>query len=421
MNPTITMWLLIAALMLCVALSAFFSSSETAYSAVNKARLKAMQAEGYKRAAMALSLAESYDQLLTTILIGNNVVNIAGTSIATVLFTGLVGNMGATLSTVVMTLLILLFGEISPKTLAKESPEAVAIAVANPLHLLMKLLLPLGWMFSQWRKLLSILFKPAEDSSYIEAELMTMVDEAQSEGDMDAHEGELIRSAIEFHDQDVVNIMTPRVDITALEDTATMDDAVNLFLETAYSRVPIYHEDLDHVIGILNEKDFYEARHQGETDIRSIMQKPVYAPSSLNVSKLLKLFQSSKTHMVVVLDEFGGTEGIVTMEDALEELVGEIYDEHDDVDEALIPQEDGSLLVDGGMQLNELLDYLNMPMEHESDTVGGWAGEVLGRIPTVGAVFEVPGLTGTVVTMDKRRVTNIRFTRTNEENPADKS
>lgn len=407
MNPT--MWTMIAALALCVGLSAFFSSAETAYSALNKVHLKAMQAEGDPRAAAALALAEQYDRLLTTILIGNNVVNIAGTSIATVLFTGMVGQMGATVSTVVMTLLVLLFGEISPKTLAKDSPEEVAMSAARPLRLMMTLLTPLGWLFAQWKRLLTILFKPSADTSYIEAELMTMVDEAQSDGDMDAHEGELIRSAIEFHDQDVADIMTPRVDITALEDTATLDEAAEMFVDTAYSRLPVYHEDIDHIVGILHEKDFYKARRNGAAKLTEIMQPPVCAPASLNVSKLLKLFQASKTHMVIVVDEFGGTDGIVTMEDVLEELVGEIYDEHDDVTEAMILQEDGSLLVDGGMQLDELLERLKLNIEHEADTVGGWAGEVLGRIPTVGASFKAPGVTGVVTAMEKRRVTKVRI------------
>lgn len=411
---TPAMWIMVAALALCVALSAFFSCSETAYSAVNRVKLKTLQQDGKPKAAAALELSEQYDRLLTTILVGNNVVNIAGTSIATVLFTGLAGSMGATLSTVVMTLLILLFGEVSPKTLAKESPEIIAMAVAGPLKLLMRLLGPVNALFGLWRRLLMKAFTPKEGESHIEAELMNMVDEAQSEGDMDAHEGELIRSAIEFNDQDVLAIMTPRVDVTALEDTATMEEAADLFRDTAYSRVPVYHEDIDHVVGILNEKDFYVAQHEGVTDIGQIMQPPVYAPSTLMVSKLLKLFQSTKTHIVVVLDEFGGTEGIVTMEDVLEELVGEIYDEHDDVNQELITRADGSMLVDGGMQLSELLEQLGLEDTYEAETVGGWAGEVLGRIPSVGATFEVPGLQGTVISMDKRRVTCVRICRTEQ-------
>lgn len=405
---TTTMWILLAALFICVALSAFFSSSETAFSAVSKVKLKTLHAEGNKRAKLALALAEDYDRLLTTILVGNNIVNIAGTSIATVLFTAWVGNYGATLSTVVMTVLILIFGEVSPKALAKESPERIAMAVAPWLKMLIRLLTPVNALFTLWRRLLSRIFKPQEDDSRIEAELMTMVDEAEIEGDMDAHEGELIRSAIEFNDQDVLSILTPRVDVTALEDTATMEDAANIFRESGFTRIPVYHEDMDHVIGVLHEKDFYVLQHAGCSDIRQIMAAPVMAPSSLQISKLLKLFQNTKSHMVIVVDEFGGTEGIVTMEDVLEELVGEIYDEHDIVNDDVIPLEDGSCLVDGGMQLSELLESLGVADTFEADTVGGWAAEVLGCIPSVSAKFETEELRGQVTGMDKRRVTQVR-------------
>lgn len=413
-----TTGILLAALFVCVALSAFFSSSETAYSAVNKVRLKTMWQGGNGRAKVALDLAEDYDRLLTTILVGNNVVNIAGTSIATVLFTMWLGNMGATASTVVMTVLILIFGEVSPKALAKESPEKIAMAVAQPMKILIVLLQPVNALFMLWRKLLSRVFKPAETENDIEEELMTMVDEAQHEGDMDAHEGELIRSAIEFNDQDVLSILTPRVDVTALEETASMEEAAALFRESGYSRLPVYHEDMDHVVGILHEKDFYASSHAGCNDITQIMKPPVWAPSSLQVSKLLKLFQSSKTHMVIVVDEFGGTEGIVTLEDVLEELVGEIYDEHDDVSNDLITLEDGSLLVEGGMQLSELMEYLGVADIYEADTAGGWSAEVLGSIPFVGAAFETDELRGMVTQMEKRRVTKLRVWK-KESNQAD--
>ena len=240
-------------------------------------------------------------------------VNIAGTAIATVLFTGLCGPSGPTLSTVVMTLVILLFGEIAPKTVIKQQPERFAILAARPLRILVAVLLPLDRIFALWRGLLTRLFRPSKEDGDIEAELMTMVDEAESGGDMDEGEGELIRSAITFDDQVVTDIMTPRVDITALEDTAPWQEAAELFRQSAYSRIPVYHGDIDHVTGILNEKDFHAHRHEGVEDITAMMQPPVYAPSSLNVSKLLRLFQTTKTHLVVVLDEFGGTEGIVTL------------------------------------------------------------------------------------------------------------
>lgn len=406
---TTTMWILVGALFLCVALSAFFSASETAYSALNKVKLKTMIADGNKKAELALELAEDYDRLLTTILIGNNVVNIAASSMATVLFSGLLGDMGPTVSTVVMTLLILLFGETSPKSLAKDVPEKLAIAVARPIYLLEKVCTPMNAFFRVWRRLFDNLIKNDEEESFIEAELMTMVDEAESDGDMDAHEGELIRSAIEFNDRDAISILTPRVDMTAIEDTATMEQAADIFRESSYSRIPVYHEDLDHIVGILHEKDYYSLLHAGCDDIRQIMKPPVCAPATLQISKLLKLFQTSKTHMVILVDEFGGTEGLVTLEDVMEELVGEIYDEHDDVSEEITALEDGSFSVDGSMQLSELLESLDVEDHFEADTVGGWAAEMLGRIPNPGSSYEAEGLRCTVTEMEKRRVTRVRI------------
>ena len=226
---------------------------------------------------------------------------------------------------------------------------------------------------------------------------------------MEHHEGELIRSAIEFNDdRDVLSVLTPRVDVTAIEDTATMDEAAEVFRASGYSRVPVYHEDMDHIVGILNEKDFYLRQHQGVTDITEIMKPPVYAPSTLKLSKLLKLFQAQKTHLIIVLDEFGGTEGIATMEDVLEELVGEIYDEHDDVEQDTLIMDDGSQLVDGSMQLSELLDKLGVEDIYNAETVGGFAAEVLGIIPFVGAEFETDEIRGLVTQMEKRRVTQVR-------------
>ncbi len=407
------MWLTLGALFLCVALSAFFSSSETAYTSANKVRLRTLQQSGNKRAGIALDLAEDYDRLITTILVGNNIVNIAGTALATVFFTQLAGKYGPTVSTVVMTVLILIFGEVSPKAIAKESPERLAIAFAPMLKLLRTLLTPVNALFVQWKKVLSRLFKAQEEESRIEEELMTMVVAAEHEGDMDEHEGDLIRSAIEFNDdKDVLSILTPRVDVTALEDTSSMSEAADVFRESGYSRLPVYHEDLDHVVGVLHEKDFYRCAHDGVTDITQIMKPPVWAPATLQLTKMLKLFQQEKTHMAIVLDEFGGMEGIVTMEDVLEELVGEIYDEHDEVSaEECIAMDDGSYLVDGSMQLSELLEQLGVEDVYNADTAGGWAAEVMGSIPTVGAAFATDELSGMVTRMEKRRVTQIRVCR----------
>ena len=413
------LWIMIAILFVCVALSAFFSASETAFTSANRVKLKTMTQNGNKRAKVALALAEDYDRLITTILIGNNIVNIAASSLATSLFLVLLNNqanLATTVSTVVMTIVILIFGEVSPKAIAKESPENLAMTFAPVLKVLCTIFTPFAVFFSALKRLLTKIFKTEDGESYIEKELMTMVDEAESEGDMEHHEGELIRSAIEFNDdRDVLSVLTPRVDVTAIEDNATMDEAAELFRMSGYSRVPVYHEDMDHIVGILNEKDFYLYQYHGCMDICKIMKPPVYAPTTLKLSKLLKLFQGQKTHMVIVLDEFGGTEGIATMEDVLEELVGEIYDEHDDVEQDTLIMEDGSQLVDGGMQLSELLDQLGVEDIYNAETVGGFAAEVLGIIPFVGAEFETDEIRGLVTQMEKRRVTQVRVWKKEQE------
>ncbi|MBE5809548.1 MAG: HlyC/CorC family transporter [Clostridiales bacterium] len=407
------LWILVAILFVCVALSAFFSASETAFTSVNRVKLKTLMQNGSKRAKLALTLTDDYDRLITTILIGNNIVNIAASSLATSLFLVLLNNqanLATTVSTVVMTVVILIFGEVSPKAIAKESPESLAMTFSPVLRMLCTIFTPFAVLFTLLKKMLTKVIKTSEEEeSFIEEELMTMVDEAQSEGDMDAHEGELIRSAIEFNDdRDVISILTPRVDVTAIEDTATMEEAAELFRASGYSRVPVYHEDMDHIVGILNEKDFYLQKHHGCTDITEIMKPPVYAPTTLKLSKLLKLIQAQKTHLIIVLDEFGGTEGIVTMEDVLEELVGEIYDEHDDVEQDTVEMDDGSRLVDGSMQLSELLDMFGVEDIYNAETVGGFAAEVLGIIPFVGSVFETDEIRGLVTQMDKRRVMQVR-------------
>ena len=416
------LWL---ALILCIILSAFFSATETAYSAANRVRLKTVEGPRKNKAQLTLKLLEKYDSLLTTVLIGNNVVNIAGTAIATVLFTtrimrGSAEGAGATVASAVMTVLVLFLGEVGPKTLAKQQPEKFAMAVAPAMQVLTVLLKPLDLLFALYRRLLSRLIKPVEEEPQIEEELMTMIDEAQTEGDIEEDEGELIRSAIEFNDQNAADIMTPRVDVTAIEDTASLEEAAELFRKTWYSRIPVYHEDLDHIVGILNEKDFYKMTHDGYNRITDIMKEPVFAPASLSISNLLKQFRTSQTHLVILLDEYGGTEGIVTMEDVLEELVGEIYDEHDEVEEEVVEQEDGTLIVDGNMQLQELLDKYELENEFDADTVGGWAGEMLEKVPEVGDTFTLDKHQFTVTEMDGFRVTKIQVTSLpEEEEPAE--
>ena len=415
------LWL---ALILCIALSAFFSATETAYSAANRVKLKTVEGPRKEKAQIALSLLEKYDSLITTVLIGNNLVNIVGTAIATLLFTTRIlpgqEELATTVASIVMTVLVLFLGEVGPKTLAKQQPEKYAMAVSKVIRALVILMTPLDKLFSLWRKLLSKIVKPEPEESQIENELMTIIDEAQTEGNIEEDEGELIRSAIEFNDQDASDIMTPRVDVTAVEDTAGVEEAAALFRDTWFCRVPVYHEDLDHIVGILNDKDFYKRTHEGCTDIRQIMKEPVFAPATLSISNLLKQFRTSKTHLIVLLDEFGGTEGIVTMEDVLEELVGEIYDEHDEVSEDVVEQEDGTIIVDGNLQLEELMEKTGLENTYDADTVGGWAGEMLEKVPEVGDNFTLGNHRFTVLEMDGFRVTRVQAETLPEEKPEEK-
>ncbi|MCI8476988.1 MAG: HlyC/CorC family transporter [Oscillospiraceae bacterium] len=396
------------ALLILVAMSAYFSATETAFSSLNRVRLKSKADNGNSRAALALAMEEDYDRLLSTILIGNNIVNITATTISTLLFTKLLGAYGPTVSTVVLTIVILIFGEISPKSLAKESPEQFAMFSAPFLRLFLVILRPVNFLFTQWKRLLSKLFHKAEDEGITEEELITMVDQAEDEGGLDQHESELIRSAIEFNDLEVDEILTPRVDIVAVEDTATMDEIAATFAESGYSRLPVYHESIDDITGIIHEKDFHAARYRGRHDVSALISTVLYTTGNTKISALLRILQREKAHMVIVVDEYGGTEGLVTLEDIVEELVGEIWDEHDEVIEEFKKEPDGSYLISCSADLTDLFDLFTLQNECDSNTISGWVMEQIGRIPEEGDRFETEGLDVTVTKVDHRRVMEIR-------------
>ena len=396
----------IIALVFLVLCSAFFSASETAYTSLNLVRMKRMAADGDARAAKVLKLAERYESLLSSILIGNNIVNILASSLATVLFVRALGNKGVTVSTLVITAVILLVGEVTPKNIAKEHAEAIAMKFYPVLFALTKLFTPLNWLLGCWQKLIGKVVKPAEDRGYTEEELITIVEEAENEGGIDAHESELIKSAIEFTDVDVEEILTPRVEIQAMELGASDDEISDLFQESGYSRLPVYQETVDNIVGILHEKDFYANR--GKVPVRELMSTPTYVMQNTKVSDLLKLLQKTKSHMAVVVDEYDGVQGIVTMEDILEELVGEIWDEHDEVVEEYRALPDGGYLVDGGANLDDMLELFDIHKEYDPVTVNGWVREELGRFPKAGDSFECDKLIVTVEKAEKRRATEIR-------------
>lgn len=398
---------MIVAVVILVMCSAYFSATETAFTSLNTIRMKTWAENGDKRAARALAVGEDYDKLLSSILIGNNIVNITATTISTLLFTKIFVTYGATISTVVITIVVLIFGEISPKSVAKEFPERFAMFSAPILRVIIVVLTPLNFLFSMWKKLLSKIFKPSGDDGITEEELMGIVDQAESEGGLDAHEGDLIRASIEFNDLDVSDILTPRVDLVAVDEESTMQEVGALFVENGYSRLPVYHETIDNIIGVIHQKDFYKARVRGEDRLAMIKSPVVYTTPNTKIFKLLRILQMNKVHMAVVVDEYGGTEGIVTLEDILEELVGEIWDEHDEVTEFLHKQPDGSYNIDCTTDLDDMYDLFEIKGECEASTVSGWVLEQIDRIPKQGDHFIAEGLEVTVTAVDNRRVMEI--------------
>ncbi len=398
---------LILYLIILVLFSAFFSASETAYTSLNRVRVKGLANAGNRRAAKVLSLAEKYDKLLSGILVGNNIVNILSASLATVLFVNLVGPRGVSLSTAVMTVVVLMFGEIAPKSIAKEHPEEIAFAFYPLLSLIIRLLTPIIHLCTLWQKLIYHIFKPSDDRGITEEDLITIVEEAENDGEIDAHESELIRSAIEFNDMTVGDILTPRVDMTAVSIDDDMDAIARAFGESGYSRLPVYQDSVDDIIGILHEKDFY-TRKEGAS-IRDLMTPPLCVVPTTQLAVLLKLLQKTKNHMAVVMDEYGGVLGIATMEDVLEELVGEIWDEHDEVVQDIEELSDGSLRVSGGASLDDLREKIDIPGDYESVTVNGWVLEVLGRFPQPGDGFDFGDSRVTVEKAARRRVEQIHI------------
>ena len=409
-DGSMTLWV---TLVILVAFSAFFSASETAFSSLNQIRLKSRADDGDRTAARVLAMSEQYDKLLSTILIGNNIVNIAAASIGTIIFTKMLGaERGATVSTMVLTIVVLIFGEVTPKSLAKEMPETIATAVAPVLSLLMLVLTPLTWLFSQWKRLLNHFVHNSESDTITEGELMTMVSEAENDGELTDRESELIRSAIEFDDVEVEEILTPRVDVVAVADDISLEELAQTFAESGYSRLPVYHGTIDNIIGVVHEKDFYIARLKKATKIDDLVAPTLYTTGSTQISQLLRTLREQHHHMAVVVDEYGGTEGIITLEDILEELVGEIWDEHDEVTEDFRKQSDGSWLVSGSASVDDLFETLDLPEDEDidSNTVNGLVQEKTCHLPKVGDHFSLGEYDGVVTRTARRRVTEVRLT-----------
>ena len=411
---------MIIALVALVLLSAFFSSAETAFSTVNRVRLHTLEANGAKWAKRAGKMIDNYDKLITTVLIGNNIVNIVSSSLATILFVSLPftkQSTAVTVSTIVMTLAVLIFGEITPKTLAKEHPEGMVHAYVNIIWILELIFFPLTFIFSQWKKLLVKIFKFKKAPGITEDELLTYVETAHNEGGIDEHESELIRSAIEFEDLDVGDIMVHRVGVVAVPDTASVDEVAKAFRDNGYSRIPVYSGSIDTVVGVIHEKDFLLALLDGAKSFSQCIQQTVCLSANMKISAALRMMQKGKIHMAIVVDEYGGTSGIITMEDILEELVGEIYDEHDEIEEFIKKTSDNTYIINGNAPLLDAFEYMDVDVkeEFESSSVGGWVTELMEKIPVAGEKIDYDNMNIVVTRSTPKRVAEIQVTITPKE------
>ena len=411
------MTLMLFIILFCVIMSAYFSATETAFSTFNRIRLKNIAEKGNKRATRALELAENYDTLISTILIGNNIVNILAASLATLLFTDLLkgsylAGFATTLSTIVMTLLVLTFGEISPKTIAKQIPEKFVLFSTPFISALVVVFTPLTFLFKHLQNGLGRLFKTAEEEQGMtEEELISIIEEATEEGDLDEEESTLIKSAIEFNELEISDVFTPRIDITAVRSDVTREAMAEIFTESGYSRIPIYEDDLDNILGIVYYKDFYATCANTEIPLSEIIKPVMYVTKTQKINDVLKDLQEKQLHLAVVTDEYGSTAGIVTLEDILEEIVGEICDEHDEIIEEIKEVGDKEYIVSGMANLEKLFEELDIELDEELDamTVNGWAMSILDRIPEEGDSFEELGLTVRVLKMDGRRIEDLHI------------
>ena len=423
------MEIMLVIVLCCVVMSAYFSATETAFSTFNRIRMKNIAEKGNKRAELVLKLSENYDTLISTILIGNNIVNILASSLATLLFAmWIVGNEGlsTTLSTVVMTLIVLTFGEIVPKTLAKQFPEKFSMFSAPLINLLRIVLWPISIIFRGLQKFLSKIFKNDDDKGMTEEELISIIEEAEEDGGLDEEEGTLIKSAIEFNDMEVSEILAPRIDITAVRSDVSKEELAKVYAESGYSRIPIYESDLDNITGIVYYKDFFTECYHTDTPISEIVKPIIFVTKTQKINDLLKDLQEKQLHLAVVSDEYGSTAGIVTLEDIIEEIVGEIWDEHDEIVEEIKQISEKEYIVSGKANIDKLFDELDIELpegEEESDamTVNGWAMDILGKIAEEGDSFEALGLTVKVLKMEGRRIENLHIldTRVSEDDEAD--
>ncbi len=398
-----------------VMFSAYFSATETAFSSMNRTKLKTMAEKGNAKAKRALDLSEKYDKLLSTILIGNNIVNITAASVATVFFVNLVGDAGVTLSTVVLTIVVLIFGEISPKSIAKDCPEKFAMFSAPFIGALIWVLTPLTFLFSLWKKLLSRLLRMERESGMSQEELLMLVEEVQQDGSIDENEGELLTNVIEFSNISAEDILTHRGDLEAVPVEAEKSEIAEAFQTSKFSRILVYKESIDNIIGVIHLKDFYTGMGVTEKSVEEILSPVIFVLQNEKIDDMLEKLQKSKSHLAVVLDEYGGTYGIVTMEDILEELVGEIWDEHDEVVEDIRLCGKDTYLVNAAMDLDDFCERFHIETESESSLLSGWIMEQMEKVPDAGESFQYQNLTITIAKVEHHRIAEVRVKEKKDE------
>lgn len=401
---------------ICVALSAFFSGSETALTSVNKIRLKNMAENGNQKAAKTLRIAENYESMISTVLIGNNIVNIASASLATVIFTVLLGaEKGAAVSTVVMTVVVLICGEVLPKNYAKSNADSLAMAVSGPISVLMVIFKPLVAILNELARFMAK-FTGSEDSekpSVTEEELKYIVESIEDEGVLEERESDLVQSALELDEIEVQEILTPRVDMIALDVEDSWEEILELAKNSKVSRIPVYENTVDNIIGLVHVRDILEDEISNtEHDIRSLLTRCLFVHKTMNISRLLEKLRKEKMPLAIVTDDYGGTMGLITIEDIVEELVGEIWDEYDEFEEELVKKSDSVYEVSGDYNVYDLMEELdeeNRSFESDYNTVSGWTLEQLEHIPQVEESFVYRNLRVTVTAMDEQRITKLKI------------
>ena len=408
MDPALIPYIIIIAA--CVLMSGYFSGTETAFSSFNKTRMKTLAEKGNKRAKLVLKLADNYGNLISTILIGNNIVNIAASSLGALLFAKLIAdqNIATTVNTAALTVVVLIFGEVTPKNIAKEIPEKFSMMSAPIIQLLVWIFMPFNFFFSLLQKLLQRMLKSDGEDKMSQEELLMFVEEVEQDGSIDEDEGSMLRNVIELNDLKAEDILTHRVDLVAFRKDTPKEEIAKIFSESKFSRLLVYDNTIDTIVGIVHQKDFYTAEGITDAKIDEIMTEPFFVPPSVEVGDLLKRFQEHQSHIAVVVDEYGGTVGIVTMEDILEEIVGEIWDEHDEVVEDYMELDENVTSVSCDVEMSAFCEHFDIEIETESTTLNGFLTEQLEKIPEVDDTFTYRNLIFTVIKSDANRATFVK-------------